>query len=65
MHAVDRVSLEVADHEFVTVVGPSGCGKSTLLRILAGLTPATEGRASVLAWQAEAATAAEAWAAAG
>ena len=47
VHAVDRVSLEVADHEFVCVVGPSGCGKSTLLRILAGLTPVTEGRAAI------------------
>ncbi|OFX27354.1 MAG: mannosyltransferase [Armatimonadetes bacterium RBG_16_67_12] len=41
--ALDRVSLEVADGEFVCVVGPSGCGKSTLLRILAGLVPQTSG----------------------
>ena len=35
--AVDHVSLEVADGEFMVLVGPSGCGKSTLLRIIAGL----------------------------
>jgi NitT/TauT family transport system ATP-binding protein len=37
MVAVDRVSLEVGQGEFVCIVGPSGCGKTTLLRILAGL----------------------------
>jgi ABC-type sugar transport system ATPase subunit len=35
--AVDGVSLEVDDGEFVVLVGPSGCGKTTTLRILAGL----------------------------
>ncbi|MHB1130869.1 MAG: ABC transporter ATP-binding protein [Chloroflexota bacterium] len=33
---VDNVSLEIADHEFVTLLGPSGCGKTTTLRMLAG-----------------------------
>jgi multiple sugar transport system ATP-binding protein len=35
--AVDRVSLEIRDQEFVVLVGPSGCGKSTTLRMVAGL----------------------------
>jgi iron(III) transport system ATP-binding protein len=34
--AVDDVSLEIADREFVTLLGPSGCGKTTLLRLIAG-----------------------------
>ena len=35
VHALDRVSLEVAQGEFVCLVGPSGCGKTTLLNVLA------------------------------
>ncbi|TDD40821.1 ABC transporter ATP-binding protein [Nonomuraea terrae] len=35
--ALDHVSLDIADREFVTVVGPSGCGKSTLMSMAAGL----------------------------
>ena len=42
--AVDDVSLEVADGEFMVLVGPSGCGKSTLLRVIAGLEQVTKGR---------------------
>jgi multiple sugar transport system ATP-binding protein len=41
--AVDRVSLDIADGEFMVLVGPSGCGKSTILRLLAGLEEVTEG----------------------
>jgi multiple sugar transport system ATP-binding protein len=41
--ALDRVSLTMADGEFIVLVGPSGCGKSTLLRIVAGLEEATKG----------------------
>ena len=43
VRAVDDVTLEVADGEFVVLVGPSGCGKSTLLRMIAGLEHITEG----------------------
>jgi multiple sugar transport system ATP-binding protein len=41
--ALDRITLEVADKEFLVLVGPSGCGKSTALRIIAGLEEITEG----------------------
>jgi multiple sugar transport system ATP-binding protein len=41
--AVDKISLEVADGEFVILVGPSGCGKSTTLNMIAGLEDITEG----------------------
>ncbi|MEX0848253.1 MAG: ATP-binding cassette domain-containing protein [Ilumatobacteraceae bacterium] len=41
--AVDDVSLEVADHDFMILLGPSGCGKSTLLRVVAGLEMPTAG----------------------
>jgi len=41
--AVDRLSLEVRDGEFLVLVGPSGCGKTTTLRMLAGLENVDEG----------------------
>ena len=43
MVALNGVSLDIADNEFVCVVGPSGCGKSTLLNIIAGLLEPTDG----------------------
>jgi NitT/TauT family transport system ATP-binding protein len=41
--ALDSLSLDVRDGEFLTIVGPSGCGKSTLLNILVGLELPSEG----------------------
>jgi multiple sugar transport system ATP-binding protein len=41
--AVQGLSLEIADGEFLVLVGPSGCGKSTALRMVAGLEDITEG----------------------
>jgi len=35
--ALDRVSLDFSEHEFVAVLGPSGCGKTTLLNVIGGL----------------------------
>ena len=42
--AIDDVSLDIGDGEFVTLLGPSGCGKTTLLRIVAGFERPAEGR---------------------
>jgi len=42
--ALDDLTLEIGDGEFMVLVGPSGCGKSTLLRMIAGLEDVTEGR---------------------
>ncbi|UCD80287.1 MAG: ABC transporter ATP-binding protein [Desulfobacterales bacterium] len=41
--AVNRVSLEVENREFIAIVGPSGCGKTTLLRLVAGVEKLDEG----------------------
>src|SRR3954462_1983146 len=41
--AVNNVSIDVADGEFMILVGPSGCGKSTLLRMIVGLEDITAG----------------------
>ncbi len=41
--ALQSLSLDIADGEFLVLVGPSGCGKSTLLRLLAGLENVSDG----------------------
>ncbi len=45
--AVQELSLEIEDGEFVVLVGPSGCGKTTALRMVAGLEDITEGVARI------------------
>ncbi len=45
--AVDSMSLDIADGEFIILVGPSGCGKSTTLNMIAGLEDITEGELSI------------------
>jgi multiple sugar transport system ATP-binding protein len=45
--AVDRLSLDIADGEFMVLVGPSGCGKSTALRMIAGLEDVSGGTISI------------------
>lgn len=44
MVALNGVSLDISDNEFVCVIGPSGCGKSTLLNNIAGLDTPTSGK---------------------
>src|SRR5664280_1938024 len=41
--AVNNVSLQAEDKEFLVLLGPSGCGKTTTLRMIAGLELADEG----------------------
>jgi multiple sugar transport system ATP-binding protein len=45
--AVDKLSLDIADGEFMVLVGPSGCGKTTALRMVGGLEEITEGKVRI------------------
>lgn len=45
--ALDRITFDVRDREFLSILGPSGCGKSTLLRIIDGLTPYDGGSVAI------------------
>ncbi len=45
--ALDRISLDIGDREFLALLGPSGCGKSTLLYLLGGFLPLQDGGISV------------------
>ena len=45
--AVEGMTLDIADGEFMVLLGPSGCGKSTALRMIAGLEQVTEGYLSI------------------
>jgi NitT/TauT family transport system ATP-binding protein len=44
VHALENVSLEIKDREFISLLGPSGCGKSTLLYLIGGFLPIERGR---------------------
>ena len=41
--AVDNISLDIIDNEFITLIGPSGCGKSTILSIIGNLDEKSSG----------------------
>jgi NitT/TauT family transport system ATP-binding protein len=43
LEAIKKISIDVTDGEFISLLGPSGCGKSTLLMMIAGLTQPTSG----------------------
>src|SRR5271157_2298939 len=47
VHAVNGISFDVKDMEFVVLLGPSGCGKTTTMRMIAGLETPDSGRVEI------------------
>jgi NitT/TauT family transport system ATP-binding protein len=47
VHALDQISLNISDGEFLSLIGPSGCGKSTMLRLIGDLLIPTGGTVTV------------------
>jgi len=47
VHALDKVSIDVREGEFLCIIGPSGCGKTTLLWSMAGLHDLTAGKVTL------------------
>ena len=47
LHALQDITFDVENREFVSVIGPSGCGKTTLLKIIGGLTDFSKGTLTV------------------
>ena len=45
--AIEEVTLDIAQGEFIAVVGPSGCGKSSLMKLISGLHPPASGNLSL------------------
>jgi NitT/TauT family transport system ATP-binding protein len=61
VEALSKVSLQIADGEFVSFIGPSGCGKTTILRVIADLQQPTSGSLLVNGMSAEQARLARAY----
>jgi len=47
VQALDNISVDVREQEFVSLIGPSGCGKSTMLRVISDIIPPTSGNATI------------------
>ncbi|MCM2395726.1 ABC transporter ATP-binding protein [Rhizobium sp. S95] len=53
--AIDRISLDIEEGAFYSILGPSGCGKSTMLRLISDLIPLADGEVTVFGKSTEAA----------
>jgi NitT/TauT family transport system ATP-binding protein len=47
LHAVDNVSFDAREGEFISILGPSGCGKSTMMMLASGLIPISSGEIQI------------------